>query len=108
MHIEDLASAHLAALEFLLKHKKSEDFNLGSGKGYSVMEIVRQVEKVTGQKVKVKICPRRKGDPARLVAASEKAARVLGWKPRHDMENIIRTAWNWERTSPRCARLGLR
>jgi UDP-glucose 4-epimerase len=96
VHIEDLAEAHLSALEKLDKGMKSDAFNLGSGDGYSVKEIVRAVEKVTGKKVKVKMCPRRPGDPATLVAGSEKAGKILGWKPTRTLENIIQTAWRWE------------
>ena len=96
VHIEDLAAAHLAALEYLQKGGASDYFNLGSGNGYSVQEIVREVEKVTGKKVSAKKCPRRPGDPPKLVATSQKALRVLGWKPEHDLDSIIRTAWLWE------------
>jgi UDP-glucose 4-epimerase len=96
VHIEDLAAAHLLALDALDRGMTSESFNLGSGKGFSVKEIVRCVEKVTGRKVKVTVTPRRPGDPARLVASAAKAKKVLGWEPRHDLESIIRTAWMWE------------
>jgi UDP-glucose 4-epimerase len=98
VHIEDLADAHLAALKALVEGMKSDVFNLGSGEGYSVKEIVQMVEKVTGRKVNVKMSPRRPGDPARLVASSAKARRVLGWEPKHGLESIIRTAWKWEQT----------
>jgi len=96
VHIEDLASAHLLALNALRKGMPSNVFNLGSGNGYSVKEIVQVVERVTGKKVKFKICPRRPGDPPHLVAGAEKARKVLGWKPKHDLKSIITTAWRWE------------
>ncbi len=96
VHIEDLAEAHLLALEYLEKGMKSDAFNLGSGNGYSVKEIVREVEKSTGKKVKVKMCPRRPGDPARLVADSSKAAKTLCWKPKLGLDEIVRSAWAWE------------
>jgi len=99
VHIEDLAEAHLSALERLAKGMKSDAFNLGSGQGYSVKEIVRAVERVTGKKVPLKIVSRRPGDPARLVADSSKAAKMLGWKPKIGLDEIVRTAWNWERRS---------
>ncbi len=99
VHVEDLADAHLLALEALKKGMKSGLFNLGSGQGYSVKEIVGVVEKVTGKKVRVEISPRRPGDPPRLVAGSGQAWKVLKWKPKHDLESIIRSAWHWE-TSP--------
>lgn len=98
VHVEDLAAAHLSALEALAGGMKSDVFNLGSGDGYSVKEIVAAVEKVTGKKVKVRMCPRRPGDPAKLVAGAEKAKKTLGWTPRHDLESIIRTAWLWEQS----------
>ena len=98
IHIEDLAVAHLLALEALASGMKSNGFNLGTGDGYSVKEIITAVEKVTGKKVKIKVSPRRSGDPARLVAGAEKAKKVLGWTPKHDLESIIRTAWNWEKS----------
>ncbi len=96
VHVEDLASAHLAALEYLQAGKPSDAFNLGSGDGYSVKQIVSEVEKVTGRKVKVKIGRRRPGDPARLVADASKAANALGWKPVFGLGDIVRTAWTWE------------
>ena len=96
VHVEDLAEAHLLALEYLKKGKKSDAFNLGSGTGYSVKEIVHMVEKITGKKVKFKIAPRRPGDPARLIATSAKAGKVLGWRPKKSLEDIVRSAWSWE------------
>jgi UDP-glucose 4-epimerase len=77
---------------------KSDVFNLGTGRGYSVKEIVRTVEKVTGRKVKVRIGPRRPGDPARLVAGAEKAKKILGWKPGRGLDRIIRSAWRWQQS----------
>lgn len=106
VHIEDLATAHLLAMEMLAKGKKSDVFNLGSGNGHSVKEIVQTVERVTGQKVKIKICPRRPGDPAKLVAGAEKARKILGWKPEHDLESIIRTAWRWEKSKAKKEAMG--
>ncbi len=97
IHIEDLATAHLLALEALNNGMKSDFFNLGSEKGYSVKEIIRAVERVTGKKIKAKVSPRRPGDPARLVAKSDKAKKVLGWKATYDLEGIIETAWRWHR-----------
>ena len=97
IHIHDLCRAHLLALEALKKGMKSDSFNLGNGNGYSVKEIVKTVERVTGKKVPVRIGPRRPGDPARLVASSEKARKVLGWRPAMNLEQIIKTAWEWEK-----------
>jgi UDP-glucose 4-epimerase len=75
--------------------------NLGIGQGYSVREVLRTVEEVTGKKVPIKEGPRREGDPPALVAAPEKAQRELGWRPRYtDLKAIVETAWRWHRTHP--------
>jgi UDP-glucose-4-epimerase GalE len=97
IHVNDLAEAHVLALEFLLRRKKRDAFNLGNGRGFSVLEIVRAVESVTGKKVPVEQAPRRAGDPPVLVADAAKAERVLKWKTRFpDIADIIRTAHAWE------------
>lgn len=96
IHIEDLCRAHLLALEYLKKNKKSDFFNLGNGEGYSVKEIIKAVEKNTGKKVSYKIGPRRPGDPPRLIARAEKAKKVLGWEPKINLDRIIKSAWDWE------------
>jgi UDP-glucose 4-epimerase len=96
IHVTDLAGAHFLALKRMMKTGKSDFFNLGTGKGYSVQEVILKTEKITGLKVPVKIGPRRAGDPPRLVAQSKKAQKVLGWKPKYsDLENILKTAWQW-------------
>ena len=96
VHVTDLADAHVLALEALGKNASTSILNLGSGKGYSVMEIIEAAEKVTGKTVPYKVGPRRQGDPAILIASSEKARAVLGWAPRlSSLEDIIRTAWQW-------------
>src|SRR5205807_1322934 len=101
IHVDDLASAHLLALE-KLEPGKGLRYNLGTGRGYSVREVIRTVEEVTGKPVPVKEGPRRPGDPPVLVASSEKAQRELGWKPRYtELRPIIETAWNWHRSHPR-------
>jgi UDP-glucose 4-epimerase len=101
IHVNDLASAHILALEYLEKERKSGIYNLGYGHGYSVKEIVQAVEKITGQKIKVEIGERRLGDPAILVADSTRMQRELGWKPLcNDLAYIIRTAWEWHRLRP--------
>lgn len=96
VHVQDLCSAHLLALKALEKGMKRGIFNLGNGNGYSVKEIVKSAEMVTGKKIKVKIGPRRAGDPARLVASPEKAVKVLGWKRKYNLHDIIGSAWGWE------------
>lgn len=96
IHVTDLAAVHFLALKHMMKTGKSDFFNLGTGKGYSVKEVIDETEKVTGLKVPVRYGPRRAGDPPRLVAQSKKAQKVLGWKPKHSsLTNIIRTAWVW-------------
>ncbi len=96
IHVTDLASAHFLALKRMMRTNKSDFFNLGTGKGYSVREVIRWTEKLTGLKVPVLVGPRRAGDPPRLVAQSQKAKKVLKWKPQHSsLENILRTAWAW-------------
>ncbi len=97
VHIDDLASAHILSLDALARGMKSEYFNLGSGRGTSVKRLVKAAERVTGRKIPFAVGPRRAGDPARLVASSQKAWRVLRWKPRHDIESILGSAWAWER-----------
>jgi len=98
IHVQDLCQAHLLALEALKGKMRNEVFNLGNGSGYTVKEVIDKVEEVTGKKIKVKIGPRRHGDPAKLVASSEKAKKILGWRPRYSLKEIISTAWEWERS----------
>jgi UDP-glucose-4-epimerase GalE len=101
IHIEDLAEAHLLALE-KLQPGQGLHYNLGTGRGYSVREVIRTAEEVTGKKVPVKEGPRRAGDPPELVASSEKIQRELGWRPRYDeLRPIVETAWNWHKSKPR-------
>ena len=102
IHILDLAEAHILAVEALLSGKPlpQRALNLGNNRGYSVREVISTVEKVTGKKVPVKNHPRREGDSPSLVASHEAAKRVLGWKPRHGLEEIIASAWKWRLTHP--------
>ncbi|WP_196593043.1 UDP-glucose 4-epimerase GalE [Pectinatus sottacetonis] len=102
VHVVDLADAHIKALNYLRENNKSDIFNLGSGNGFSVREMIEAAKKATGEDIKVIIGKRRPGDPAQLVAASEKAQKVLGWKPHYtDMESIIKTAWTWHKSHPK-------
>jgi UDP-glucose-4-epimerase GalE len=101
IHVDDLADAHLRALE-QLKSGQQMHYNLGTGRGYSVREVIRTVEEVTGKPVPVKEGPRREGDPPALVAAADKVHRELGWTPRYaELRPIVETAWNWHRSHPR-------
>ncbi|MCM3763565.1 UDP-glucose 4-epimerase GalE [Neobacillus niacini] len=96
IHVTDLASAHILALEALLSGKKSaEMYNLGNGLGYSVKKVIETCEKVTGLKANVELADRRAGDPARLVASSAKIYSEIGWKAERNLEKIISDAWNW-------------
>jgi UDP-arabinose 4-epimerase len=96
VHVSDLADAHVLALLALLEGGASDAFNLGNGIGYSVLDVIRTVETVTGRKVEYSVVERRPGDPATLVASAEKASRVLGWAPRHAaLEAQVRDAWSW-------------
>ncbi|MCD6149713.1 UDP-glucose 4-epimerase GalE [bacterium] len=97
IHVEDLISAHISALDFLNKENKSEKFNLGSEKGYSVREIIEKCKKITGINFKVEETERRAGDPAKLIASSEKIKKKLGWKPTKNLDNIVKDAWKWEK-----------
>lgn len=99
IHVTDLAQAHILAVEYLRKGNPSDIFNLGNGVGYSVKEVIETARKVTGHSIPAVETPRRAGDPARLVASSQKAKEILGWKPTHDsLKNIIADAWNWHKT----------
>ncbi|MGA2113661.1 MAG: UDP-glucose 4-epimerase GalE [Bryobacteraceae bacterium] len=98
IHVNDLAQAHIQALEYLLGGGASDAFNVGTGTGRTVLEIIRAVEEVTGQKVPYTTGPRREGDPAALVAASDKLRAKLGWKPQYtDLREIVRHAWEFAR-----------
>lgn len=97
IHVEDLARAHLDALDHLERGGFSQVLNVGYGRGASVREVLETVKRVTGVDFAVREAPRRPGDPARLIAANEKIGRVLGWTPHHErLETIVRDAWAWE------------
>jgi UDP-glucose-4-epimerase GalE len=99
IHVNDLAQAHILAVEHLLAGGESDQFNVGTGSGHSVMEVVRAVEEVTGQKVPYTTGPRREGDPAALVAASGKLREKLGWQPQYtELRTIVEHAWNFARS----------
>jgi len=95
IHVNDLADAHVRALQHLEKGGESLAVNLGTGRGNSVMEVIQAAEKVTGQPVRCKIGPRRPGDPPILVADATKAQQVLGWTAQRDLANIVETAWKF-------------
>ena len=99
IHVSDLATAHILSLRSLTK--KSMVYNLGSGSGYSVFEVISEVEKVVGKKVRYEVGPRRLGDPVQLVASSSKIKKELGWKPKYGLEEIVETAYKWHKNNPR-------
>lgn len=98
VHVEDLAQAHLLGLKHLMSTGVSKFYNLGSGSGYSNKEVVAAVKEVTGKDFEVRVGPRREGDPAILMASSDKIKKELGWNPKYsDIVEIVRTAWEWEK-----------
>ena len=100
IHVVDLARAHILALHAL--DQGSRVYNLGNGRGYSVLEVVETARTVTGHPIPVEIGPRRAGDPAELIASNERIRRELGWEPRYpDLQTIIESAWRWHQTHPR-------
>ena len=101
IHVLDLAEAHILALNYLCDGGESDFFNLGNGEGFSVMEVIRAAEEVTGRKASVIRGNRRPGDPSVLVAGSEKISSILGWHPRYTgLRTIIETAWKWHSMHP--------
>jgi len=98
IHVNDLASAHLLALDYLKKGGKSTSLNLGGGTGFSVREVINSAKRVTKKEFKVVEAERRPGDPPILIADSSKAKNILGWKPQYtNIDDIIKTAWKWHR-----------
>ncbi len=101
IHVTDLAQAHILAVKYLQNGGKSDIFNLGNGIGFSVKEVIETARRVTQNAIPAKVTPRRAGDPAKLIASSDKAKKVLGWKPQHaELDEIISTAWNWHKNHP--------
>ena len=101
VHVSDLANAHVLALERMEKEVLASAYNLGNGRGHSVREVIAAAERVTGRAVRQRTADRRPGDPALLLASSEKARTELGWTPRfQELDAIVQTAWNWHRTHP--------
>lgn len=101
IHVIDLADAHIKALNYLREGNQSNIFNLGNGTGFSVKEMITAAKAATGEEIKVVLGERRAGDPAQLIASSEKAQRLLGWKPNYtSVEEIIKTAWGWHKHHP--------
>ena len=99
INVEDLAQAHIEALEYLKEGGETNFFNLGTTEGNSVKEVFTACEEVKGAKIPLEICPRRGGDPVILVADNKKAKEVLGWIPQHDLMDCIKSAYEWEKVS---------
>ena len=101
IHVNDLAQAHILAMEYLEKGGESNIFNLGNGVGFTVKEVIETARTVTNHAIPATIEARRAGDPSVLIASSDKAKQVLGWKPKYDdLETIIATAWTWHKNHP--------
>ena len=101
IHVTDLANAHILAIDYLRKGNESDIFNLGNGNGFSVKEMIEAARKVTGHEIPARICERRAGDPARLIASAEKARKTLKWEPKYNnVEDIISSAWKWHKNNP--------
>ena len=101
IHVTDLAQAHILAVKYLANGGASDVFNLGNGVGFTVKEVIETARKVTGHPIPAVESPRRGGDPAKLIASSEKAKKVLGWNPVHaSLEEIIASAWKWHKAHP--------
>lgn len=97
IHVADLATAHLQALRYLRSGGRSECLNLGTGRGYSVLEVIETAQRITGRPIPAENAPPRPGDPSRLVADATRARLILGWEPvLSDLETIIRSAWQWQ------------
>ncbi|NEO14274.1 MULTISPECIES: UDP-glucose 4-epimerase GalE [unclassified Moorena] len=109
IHVQDLASAHVLGLDYLLKGGDSEIFNLGNGNGFSVKEVIEAARLVTKQEIKAIECDRRPGDPPALVGSSDKARKLLGWYPQYcDLNTILSHAWQWHQKRHGVTDAGLR
>ena len=101
IHVMDLAEAHLAALEFLFADKKGfVNLNIGTGKGTSVLELVKTFEEINKIKIPYTFTGRRKGDLSRVVANNEKAISLIDWQPKRDLKKMCRDGWNWQNKNP--------
>ncbi|RAK22092.1 UDP-galactose 4-epimerase [Anoxybacillus vitaminiphilus] len=101
IHVVDLVDAHILAVEKLRSGAESSIYNLGNGNGFSVKEVIEAARRVTGHDIPARVVPRRAGDPARLVASSEKAKRELGWEPKYtNIDEIVASAWQWHQAKP--------
>lgn len=100
IHVVDLARGHVAAIEYMQRHKGENVFNLGTGTGYSVLDMVKAFVRVTGRKIPYEIVPRRPGDLATVYSSPDKSAELLGWKAQYDLDAMCRDAWAWQSKNP--------
>ena len=100
IHVVDLARGHVAAIEYMQRHRGESVFNLGTGMGYSVLDMVKAFERVTGKKIPYEIVPRRPGDLATVYSSPDKSAEELGWKAQYDLDDMCRDAWAWQSKHP--------
>ena len=99
VHVMDIVEAHILAMENLTNTNKSQVFNIGNKKGFSVNQIIQMAKEITKVDIPFKIQGRRKGDPAELIADNKKIMNLLNWNPKYsDLETIVKSAWNWEKT----------
>lgn len=100
VHVIDIARAHILAFK-KLDHLSGKVYNLGNGEGYTVMEVINAVKKISGEDISIKVCPRRSGDPAALIASSNSAQEELGWRPQYNsLESIVESSWRWVQAHP--------
>ena len=100
IHVCDLASGHVAAIEYMANHRGENVFNLGTGTGYSVLDMVKAFERVTGQHIPYEIVARRPGDLATVYSSPDKSADLLGWKAKYNLDDMSRDTWNWQSKNP--------
>lgn len=100
IHVVDLARGHVAAIEYMQRHRGESVFNLGTGMGYSVLDMVKAFERVTGKKIPYEIVPRRPGDLATVYSSPDKSTEELGWKAQYDLDDMCRDAWAWQSKNP--------
>jgi UDP-glucose-4-epimerase GalE len=103
IHVNDLADAHVLGMEYL-ENGRSAKLNLGTGRGYSVREVISTIERISGRKVPTQMAPRRPGDPAELVADPSQAEKVLSWKAKYSLDQIVSTAWSWAQSRKKTAK----
>ena len=100
IHVVDLARGHVCAIEYMQKHRGEHIFNLGTGKGYSVLDMVKAFERATGVKIPYEIVARRPGDLATVYSSPDKSAEILGWRTQYDLEDMCRDTWKWQSNNP--------